>query len=229
MTWINRPNGKPEDEMRFSGNKALDPGGPDRPPVLAANTASHWWDGSEVYGPDSQSANTLREEVNGVKFRLRLDEGYLPTDVRGMEVTGFNESWWLGLSAMHTLFAREHNAVCDALHREYPYLGAERVYQTARLIVSALIAKIHTIEWTPAILATKALDVGMNANWSGPPDWITRLGLWLVDTHALKGISKTMPDHHSAPYSLTEDFVTVYRMHPLLPDYYQLFDTGTGA
>ena len=41
--------------------------------------------------------------------RIRLDDGYLPTDLQGFEVTGFNESWWLGLSAMHTLFAREHN------------------------------------------------------------------------------------------------------------------------
>ena len=28
------------------------------------------------------------------------------------------------------------------------------------------------------------------------------------------GIPKTMPDHHGAPYSLTEDFVTVYRHAP---------------
>jgi hypothetical protein len=232
MTWVNRPGGAAEPEMRFSGNKELKSGGADRPPILAANTASHWWDGSEVYGPDAPSANTLREEINGVKgSKLRLVDGYLPTDIDGFAVTGFNESWWLGLSAMHTLFAREHNAVCDALHAEYPYLNDERVYQTARLIVSALIAKIHTIEWTPAILATKALDVGMNANWSGPPanDWLTRLGLWLVDAHALKGIPKTTPDHHAAPYSLTEDFVTVYRMHPLLPDDYQFFRYSDGS
>ena len=30
-----------------------------------------------------------------------------------------------------------------------------------------------------------------------------------------------MPDHHGVPYSLTEDFVTVYRMHPLIPDDYR--------
>ncbi|TGP75076.1 peroxidase, partial [bacterium M00.F.Ca.ET.221.01.1.1] len=94
-----------------------------------------------------------------------------------------------------------------------------RIYQTARLIVSALIAKIHTVEWTPAILATRAIEVGLSSNWSGPPanDWVTKFGLWLLDEHASSGIPKTMPDHHAAPYSLTEDFTTVYRMHPLLP------------
>ena len=38
-----------------------------------------------------------------------------------------------------------------------------------------------------------------------------------------------MPDHHGAPYSLTEDFVTVYRLHPLIPDDYRFADHRTGA
>jgi hypothetical protein len=38
-----------------------------------------------------------------------------------------------------------------------------------------------------------------------------------------------MPDHHTAPYSLTEDFVTVYRMHPLLPDDYCFYNHTNGS
>src|SRR4051794_20699778 len=165
----------------------------------------------------------------GARLRLTAD-GYLPDDLSGMAVTGFNESWWLGLSGMHTLFAREHNAVCDELRAHYRNWSDERVYQTARLVVAALIAKIHTIEWTPAILGSKALDVAMHANWSGPPagDWLTRLGLWLVDQHSSVGIPATKPDHHRVPFSLTEDFVTVYRMHPLLPDEYFFLNHRTG-
>ena len=122
---------------------------------------------------------------------IRLDDGYLPKDVNGINVTGFNESWWLGLSMMHTLFAREHNVLCQELLRAYPDWRAERVYQTARLIISALIAKIHTVEWTPAILATKTIEVGLRANWYGAPkDWLSQLGIWLLDAHALKGIPK---------------------------------------
>jgi hypothetical protein len=58
---------------------------------------------------------------------------------------------------------------------------------------------------------------------------MTKLGLWLLDAHTLKGIPKSTPDHHAAPYSLTEDFVTVYRMHPLIPDDYCIYDDITGA
>jgi hypothetical protein len=46
---------------------------------------------------------------------------------------------------------------------------------------------------------------------------------------ALKGIPETLPDHHTAPYSLTEEFVAVYRMHQLMPDDYLLFNHADGT
>ena len=224
-SWVNVPGRPAENVMRIAGDKSHGriPGDA---PRLRGNDVSHWWDGSEVYGCDREKALSLRD---GARLKL-TDKGYLPEELSGMELTGFNESWWLGLSSMHTLFAREHNAVCEALQAQYRAWDDERVYQTARLVVSALIAKIHTVEWTPAILGTRALDVGMKANWSGPParDWLTRLSLWLLDEHASVGIPQTKPDHHRVPYSLTEDFVTVYRMHPLIPDDYTVLDHRTG-
>lgn len=222
MSWQSAVDAPYEDRMRIAGNTCLI----DRqPPIYFKNQSTHWWDASELYGEDADAMKPLRE---GPKFRL--PQGHLPTDVNGMELTGFQQSWWLGLSAMHLLFAREHNLLCDELRAEYPAWDDERIFQTARLIVCALIAKIHTVEWTPAILATRAIDIGLNTNWSGPPNnWFIKAGLWLLDAHALTGIPKTTPDHHAAPYSLTEDFVTVYRMHPLVPDDYCFYDHRTGA
>ncbi len=222
--WRNTPGGPPEDAMRIAGNVASSETADGMQRVFA-NQASHWWDGSEVYGATLTQATALREGA-----RLRLPDGYLPTDLNGMEVTGFNQSWWMGLSALHTLFAREHNLLCGELQRHYPLWTDDRVYHTARLIVSALIAKIHTVEWTPAILATKAIDTALKNNWNGPPanDWTTKFGLWLLDAGSGVGIPKTMPDHHGAPYCLTEDFATVYRLHPLIPDDYAFYDHRTG-
>ncbi|MFE7443485.1 peroxidase family protein [Streptomyces chartreusis] len=218
--WHNTPGGPDESVMRFAENEGIEV--PGRPPLLFGNTASHWWDGSEVYGGDERTARFLRE-ADG-RAELRLEDGHLPPGGNGgIPLTGFSDNWWMGLSAMHTLFAREHNAVCAALRAEYPAMGEERIYQTARLVVSALIAKIHTVEWTPAILATEAIDIALHTNWQGPPrKWLDQLGLWLLEAHSLTGIPKTLPDHHAAPYSLTEDFVTVYRMHPLIPDDFEL-------
>ncbi|WP_030612280.1 peroxidase family protein [Streptomyces sclerotialus] len=217
-SWYNTPGGPAENVMRIADNKGLER--PGQPPVLFTHTTSPWWDGSEVYGSDERTARTLREP-DGAK--LRLEDGHLPMGGNGIPLTGFADNWWLGLSVIHTLFAREHNAVCEALHKEYPKMSTEQVYQTARLVVSALIAKIHTVEWTPAILATRSVDIALRTNWEGPPDnWLHKLGLWLVESHSLAGIPRTLPEHHGVPYSLTEDFVTVYRMHPLIPDDYEL-------
>lgn len=226
MTWSNTPGGAPEAEMRIAGNVCLGKDRPDGAERQFPDSVSHWWDGSEVYGADRAKAQALRE---GPKLRL-TPEGYIPDDVSGFAITGFGENWWLGLSGMHTLFAREHNVLCDELRSHYRDWSDDRVYQTARLIVAALIAKIHTVEWTPAILGTKTIDIALHSNWNGPPahDWMARLGLWLVDAHALVGIPSTVPDHHGVPYSLTEDFVAVYRMHPLVPDDYVFRNHQTG-
>src|SRR6266851_4820414 len=225
MTWSNTPGGPPEHEMRIAGNIPFPDSTPNGMSPVFPNHTTPWWDGSEVYGADQTKSGQLRDGA-----KLRLSDGYLPEDTKGFEITGFNESWWLGLSGLHTLFAREHNLLCDELRTHYQDWSDERIYQTARLIVSALIAKIHTVEWTPAILGTEVIDMGLKSNWYGPParDWLYQLGLWLIESHASVGIPKTMPDHNGVPYSLTEDFVTVYRMHPLLPDDYRFVDHRTG-
>ena len=135
--------------MRIAGNQ-ISHYTADGYPVFK-NITTPWWDGSEVYGSTRENAESLRDGAC-----LRLDDGYLPTAISGLNVTGFNESWWLGLSAMHTLFVREHNVICDELRAHYSGWSDDRVFNTARLIVAALIAKIHTVEWTPAILAMQS-------------------------------------------------------------------------
>jgi alpha-dioxygenase len=44
-------------------------------------------------------------------------------------------------------------------------LEDEDLYRRARLVTSAVIAKIHTIDWTVELLKTNTLFAGMNANW----------------------------------------------------------------
>ena len=151
--------------MRIAGNVPLADRRRDGTQRLFANTASHWWDGSEVYGTDAAQASALRE---GAKLRLTAD-GYLPEDTqRASRSPASTRAGGSGLSGLHTLFAREHNVLCDELRAHYRGWSDERVYQTARLIVSALIAKIHTVEWTPAILGTEAIDIGLKSQLERP-------------------------------------------------------------
>ena len=48
---------------------------------------------------------------------------------------GFNNNWWVGLSLMHNIFTREHNAICDML-KKYPGhdWDDQKLYDTARYI-----------------------------------------------------------------------------------------------
>jgi hypothetical protein len=110
-----------------------------------------------------------------------------------------------------------------------PSWDDEKLFLTARLVNAALIAKIHTVEWTPGILNTKALQIGMNANWYGVlPKWVKRTFGHIGSGELISGIVGSPLDHHTAPYSITSEFVSVYRMHPLIPDDYEIRSHKTG-
>ncbi len=81
------------------------------------------------------------------------------------------------------------------------------------------MAKIHTVEWTPAILAHPALQIGMNANWWGlVGETLTKAAGRLSKTsEAISGIPGSGVDHFGIPYSLTEEFVSVYRYYASRP------------
>jgi hypothetical protein len=193
------------------------PAGSKRPPAYA-NLNSHWWDSSQLYGSDANTAAKVRAKIGG---KLRIEPtGLLPVDpVTGVNFSGFNDNWWIGLAMLHTLFTLEHNAICDLLAHQHTDWNDDQLFRTARLINSALMAKIHTLEWTCAIVPNPIIQRAMNVNWSGlaGQDLQDAL-LFLDDSDLLGGIVGSHFDHHTAPYSLTEEFVSVYRMHPLIPD-----------
>ena len=193
----------------------------DEPTYL--NECTHWWDGSQIYGSDEQTQTWLRSGQNG-KLRLR-DNGSLPRDKKGIEETGFVRNWWVGLGLMHTLFVREHNIICDHLLQTYPSLEDEELFQTARLINSALMAKIHSLEWNAAINPNKALYQGIQTNWYGLlSSWFQTskhkktLNSFQVANSELGGILGNPTEKHGSPFGLTQEFVEVYRMHSLLPE-----------
>ncbi len=107
----------------------------------------------------------------------------------GQEATAFPDNWNVGLSFFHNLFAREHNAFVDAFRAQaerspeadcglrdpdrlgavvrYRDVTAEQLFEVARLVVAAEIAKIHTLEWTTQLLYDEPLYLALRANWDG--------------------------------------------------------------
>jgi hypothetical protein len=196
------------------------------------NHATHWWDLSQVYGSTEERNREMRTGEDG-KLKL-TDDGFLPEEtapgLQGVDLTGFNDNYWIGLSLLHTLFVKEHNAICDMLQERYPSWDDEKLFLTARLINSALSAKIHTVEWTPGILANPVLERGMHTNWYGLlPRWSKKVLGHRSLGEELTGIVGSPLEYHAAPFSITEEFVSVYRMHPLIPDEYDIRDHRSGS
>ena len=209
-------------EVRRTSPDSTNSGG--KLPPTYVNKVTPWWDGSQLYGSTEERNRELRSGEDG---KLAMEDGRLPEEtnkaLNGVDLTGFSDNYWVGLSVMHTLFANEHNAICDMLKSHHPSWDDEQLFLKARLINAALIAKIHTVEWTPGILAHPALQIGMNANWYGVlPKWVKKRFGHIGSGELLSGIVGSPLDHHTAPYSITSEFVAVYRMHPLIPDDYQL-------
>ncbi|MEO0684247.1 MAG: peroxidase family protein, partial [Cyanobacteria bacterium J06649_11] len=196
-------------------------------PATFINKETHWWDGSQVYGSNQETIDKLRSHTDG-KMLIGEDDLLPLNPESGIDDVGVSSNWWVGLSMLHTLFVKEHNTICDHLKQIYPDWTDENLFNHARLINAALMAKIHTVEWTPAILPLPATDFALNANWYGLlgkdiKKWFGRFG----NGELLSGITGSKTDHHTAPYYLTEEFVSVYRMHPLIPDELEFYSHNT--
>ena len=200
-------------------------------PATYRNVVTHWWDGSQMYGSDLRMQHCVRSSPTKELLpdgKLYLDEtGHLPVDPEAadhdplQELAAVNGNWWIGLSAMHTLFTREHNAIVDRLKIDYPDKDGEWLFQKARLINAALIVKIHATEWTPALLQSPTLHYAMRGSWWGAlgEAYFKAFGRSTHD-ELLSGIPGSSTEQYAAPYSITEEFTAVYRLHSLIPDDY---------
>ena len=266
---MNIPRTKQADlQLKSKAHEALPKG------KIFRNHVTHWWDGSQVYGSDSETVKGLRLHQGGKLKIGGSSSGLLPVDRAGIEQVGFQDNWWVGLSLFHHLFVKEHNAIAQALAEKYPDYDDQKLYDTARLINAAVMAKIHTVEWTPAILPNKTLHWAMNTNWygasnpevaritgenmAGEDNFLLAKGdappfLEVLRQQVGAGLARLMTgipakaDHggnavkslgdlggasiaimtgmvgahrelFDVPYAITEEFVAVYRMHPLLPE-----------
>jgi hypothetical protein len=212
---------QPMQIMRTPDDPTRDPQAPTGTPDTRVNVSSHWWDASQIYGTNETEQRLMRTGELG-KVHLWDDaQSPFPSDPSRdpSRVPGF----WLGLAMMQNLFAREHNAICDHLHGAYPSWEDEELFQRARLVNAALLAKIHTVEWTPAVISHPTTVKALRANWWGlAGERVHNLFGRISDSEVVSGIPGGATDHYGVPYSLTEEFVAVYRMHPLVRDEWHL-------
>ena len=168
-------NGVPlmiDPQGNFSAPVDLRPGNNDF--VLRASTPnprqqttqiSAYLDGSMIYGSDPARANALRTFQGGA---LKTSEGnLLPFNTGGFENANdahfftddqlflagdvrANEN--VELTAIHTLFVREHNQIAAAIAASHPGMDDERIYQQTRRLVTAEVQAVTYREFLPALL-----------------------------------------------------------------------------
>ncbi|BBN06505.1 fatty acid alpha-dioxygenase [Marchantia polymorpha subsp. ruderalis] len=189
------------------------------------NTRSSWWDASMIYGTSAEVQQSLRTGKEG-KLKISDDgSGLLQAGHNDIPLTGDPRNPWMGVAVLQSLFIAEHNLICDTIKAAHPTFDDETIYKHAKVTTQTVLAKIHTIDWTVQLLKMNTLLAGMRANWYG------LLGKWVKDNigstnisllSGIVGHSKTVD--HGVPYSLTEEFTSVYRMHPLLPEKIEIRD-----
>ncbi|GMT08730.1 hypothetical protein PFISCL1PPCAC_27, partial [Pristionchus fissidentatus] len=137
------------------------------------NILTSYLDGSFLYGSTEVQALELRD-LFGDHGLMRFDivsssqKPYLPFEKDSMMDCRRNNSAdnpircflagdlraneQLGLTAMHTLFLREHNRMAAKLLDINPLWDGERIYQETRKIIGAVMQHITYAHWLPLVL-----------------------------------------------------------------------------
>jgi len=138
-------------------------------PRQQTNFTTAFIDGSVIYGSDATTASILRggPANPGAKLRTSNDingdaENLLPRDAFGPDPTApfvagddrVNDN--VPLTALHTLFMREHNRLVDVYSAQHPTWSSEELYQRARKTVGAELQAITFNEYLPALLGPAA-------------------------------------------------------------------------
>ncbi|XP_011499674.1 PREDICTED: peroxidasin [Ceratosolen solmsi marchali] len=136
------------------------------------NQLTSYLDASQVYGYDDKSARELRDfnddqgllkegpvfpgrkallpyaNDHFIDCRRNFTESAINCFLAG----DFRVNEQIGLTAMHTIWMREHNRIAKRLRLINPHWSGEKVYQEARKIVGAEMQVITYRDWIPLIL-----------------------------------------------------------------------------
>ena len=135
------------------------------------NEISAYIDGSQIYGSSSDRAYGLRTLDGTGKLKVSVSETHgdlLPYNTEGFaNAPSSAETFYFAgdvraneqaaLTAMHTLFVREHNYWAEQYTAINPNAEGEEIFQYARMIVAAELQSITYREFIPVLLGKDAL------------------------------------------------------------------------
>ena len=149
-------------------------------PRQQVNGITAWIDASNVYGSDNDRAEALRTNDGTGKLKTSGGGKYLPYNTEGYPNAGGTDAnlflagdvranEQVALTAMHSLFVREHNRLCEHIAAQNPGLPGDDIYQEARRYVGALMQVITYKEFLPLLLGDDKLTANVVYNPSVDP------------------------------------------------------------
>ncbi|KAK9496754.1 hypothetical protein O3M35_013037 [Rhynocoris fuscipes] len=118
-------------------------------PAQQMNMASHYLDGSSIYGTTAEIADTLRLKQDGLLKELN----YHCKKGQPCQFSGDIRPIMDPVTAViHVVLIREHNRIAKSLSKLNPTWSDETLFQEARRIVIAEIQHITYKEWLPIII-----------------------------------------------------------------------------
>ncbi|NNF67556.1 MAG: peroxiredoxin [Gammaproteobacteria bacterium] len=131
------------------------------------NEITGWIDASNVYGSDDVRHAALRRLDGSGKLKTGVNNLLPDNDVGLANAGGDTSTLFLAgdvraneqaaLTAMHTLFMREHNRWAELLRAENPQASGDEIFEHARALVAAEMQHITYTEFLPVLLGPDAL------------------------------------------------------------------------
>ena len=136
------------------------------------NVNTHWMDASQVYGSDIARAQELRA-LDGTGHLKVSTDNFLPFNLNGFDNQPTSSpAFFLGgdvrvnenshLTALQTVFMREHNFWADFFSSGDPTLDDDGIYFRARAVVCAEIEKITYKDFLPGLIGNLTTYAGYN-------------------------------------------------------------------
>jgi peroxidase len=132
----------------------------------AKNAVTGWLDLSQVYGSDQTTATDLR----GPEGTLKTSAGNnLPIVNGAFEAGDSRVTENPDLTAVQTLFLREHNFWANKIHQQDPSLISDQIYDRARAIVTAEYQNIVFSEFLPHLVGPNTIPAYQGYDASANP------------------------------------------------------------
>ena len=139
-------------------------------PREQVNRITAFIDASNVYGSDISRTRALRTNDGTGRLKTSSDGRLLPLNLDGLDnddggtrrgnlflAGDVRSNEQVGLTALHTLFVREHNRLAGLIAAAHPDLTGQEIFELARKIVGAQMQVITYNEFLPLLLGPEAI------------------------------------------------------------------------